>query len=452
MAPRTRRSTRRLAAINAEYAQDSSAQSAAKQEQLKDDSVAKEPEDSHSVDNEDERVGTDHPAQKPSAPAKPTSSRNKRVVASRDPRAMFGSKSDLTKINLTKFLSDEKTWASLTSEQQAILKAMCPKDSAWGKSSLEQPTLGFLRYDMHWRSDVRVYTENLADGYYDPAWIQEAEKATKKRNDGEFDDWKLKNFEEYWGQKMDPDRKELGKKKQKPAFSDLVAQGILQINDEWFYSRSFGRGKKLVTVGRHFHMTSIDDYGTAQFRLFLPASTTSLKRFVDDMEDEDKDEDRRIPERIKNGKQVKINEVNQAQQQSPIIDSPPASSTKVQEDTAGAGSDPSKTKTIDQNDPTAYGAPSTSAEDQPTKMALPIDVDQASSQPLKPILKKPSMVPFSMPATHVEELEKQLLKHSNYDQDPGKTDAWKYFHIRRGLENIGSLQTLREEYWKKLAS
>ena len=411
MAPQTRNSARRLA----EHAQNSSPHSAAGQEQIKDGSVAKESGNSHSLDNEDERIGTDHPAPKPATPAKSISSRNKREVTSGDLRAVFGPKSKLDKIDFVKFLRDEKAWVSLTSEQQAILKAMCPKDSAWGKSELEQPSLDLLLHDAHWRSDVSTYKQDLANGYYDPAWIQEAEKATSRRNAGEFDDLKLEILQEYGGQKVDLNRKELGEKKQGPALSDLVAQELLQIGDEWSYSRSFGRGRKLVTVEHKFHMTSMDDYGKAQFRIRLPTNTTNLKCSSEDMEVEYEDGDKGIPDRINLGKQVKTitNEANQAEEQSSIVDVPLATSNTVQDDTAGVNPDSSMTET----------------------------------QSPKSV---PSMAVFSIAVTEVEELEKLLLQHIGNDQNPGKTDPWKYFAVRREDQDVVSLQTLREEYWKKL--
>ncbi len=38
----------------------------------------------------------------------------------------------------------------------------------------------------------------------DPEWLAQAAQAMEERAEGEFDDWKEKNFEEYWGQKAKP--------------------------------------------------------------------------------------------------------------------------------------------------------------------------------------------------------------------------------------------------------
>lgn len=51
------------------------------------------------------------------------------------------------------------------------------------------------------RTDLRLYQEDLAEGRMDPAWRRRAEQASKERAEGKFDDWKEKERELWWGQK-----------------------------------------------------------------------------------------------------------------------------------------------------------------------------------------------------------------------------------------------------------
>lgn len=55
---------------------------------------------------------------------------------------------------------------------------------------------------MDFRNDLRCFVEDLRDGRYTAAWIEKADEAMQARAAGDFDDFKEREYEEYWGQKM----------------------------------------------------------------------------------------------------------------------------------------------------------------------------------------------------------------------------------------------------------
>lgn len=72
-----------------------------------------------------------------------------------------------------------------------------------------------LQYDMNFRYGLRCFAEDLQNGRYDPEWIREADEAMQARARGEYDDYKERNFEEFWGQKQDPPARASGRKGRK---------------------------------------------------------------------------------------------------------------------------------------------------------------------------------------------------------------------------------------------
>ncbi len=94
----------------------------------------------------------------------------------------------------------------------------------------------------------------------DPQWQAEAAQAMEERADGEFDDWKEKNFEEHWGQKSKPPvrsrvkvvkvegekgtsvKVEGSKGSASLRFPQMVRDGVFQVGDIWCYSRLYPSG------------------------------------------------------------------------------------------------------------------------------------------------------------------------------------------------------------------
>lgn len=97
----------------------------------------------------------------------------------------------------------------------------------------------FLRYDNPWRDAVRQFQVDLENGRYDPEWIRQADIAVQERANGEFDDFKEREFEEFWGQKQRMDKSLSAGESSQVKLTTLVEQGVVRVGDVWKISRGF---------------------------------------------------------------------------------------------------------------------------------------------------------------------------------------------------------------------
>lgn len=362
----------------------------------------------------------------------------------KDPGNLFGPRSIITKLDLSTFLSDDRVWHGLTEEQKTILKSICSQDCTWGRNSSEQPSLGLLLYDMHWKSDVRIFEENLKDGYCEPEWIEEAQEAISNKVNGKFDNWKLRNFEEYWGQKMTVKNDLIGNK-QKVMLMDLFMVQELQLGDEWTYSRSFGIGNRTTTVEHKFEMSGMDDYGKVEFRISLPLETVSLrKRSHDEIADENEEENQ-DEENDLQCKKVKQNDL--------VTDNICKEDvSKIQRDFTPSVRLDEKTNSMEQL-PTKLRQRRSNRHKSLTEAAPPdskFTPNEAQDNAfIKSVFKKPKMAITSITTHEVDDFEKQLLDADGRGLKCGKSDSWKYFAIRRSGQDIGSLFDIRQRIWEK---
>ncbi|KAF2755557.1 hypothetical protein EJ05DRAFT_105309 [Pseudovirgaria hyperparasitica] len=115
-------------------------------------------------------------------------------------------KSVLVNLDLDMLFSDERTWASLSREAQErlfkILPNGPPADSFPADEPLPNLPKQLLRQSQAFRTDLRLFQEDLGAGRLDPQWRREAAEAMEERASGRFDVWKYEEREEYWGQKM----------------------------------------------------------------------------------------------------------------------------------------------------------------------------------------------------------------------------------------------------------
>ena len=87
------------------------------------------------------------------------------------------------------------------------------------------PTKEWLKYNPDWQQALRLFQADLKAGREDPQWKLEAAKAAEERAEGKFDDWKEREFEEFWGQKAKPPVGSNTKAKRGKAMADKPAKG-----------------------------------------------------------------------------------------------------------------------------------------------------------------------------------------------------------------------------------
>ena len=127
----------------------------------------------------------------------------------------------------------------------------------------------FLRFSNHWRNGVRQFQEDLGNGYYDPEWQQQAEKASRERANGRFDRFKEEEFEQFWGQKQrvnayaNPNTTTLPSTGEGPRgmLASLVQEGIVQVGDVWKYARTLIEAKSDALVDMNAKVCTVSFFG-----------------------------------------------------------------------------------------------------------------------------------------------------------------------------------------------
>lgn len=99
-------------------------------------------------------------------------------------------------------LANPATWAHFDEDDKARIRKLIPAHVPVDSEGL--PTKEWLKYSPDWQQAVRLFQVDLKAGRMEPEWLAQAAQAMEERAEGKFDDWKEKNFEEYWGQKAKP--------------------------------------------------------------------------------------------------------------------------------------------------------------------------------------------------------------------------------------------------------
>ncbi|KAI9657965.1 MAG: hypothetical protein M1821_002622 [Bathelium mastoideum] len=111
---------------------------------------------------------------------------------------------DLEASALKRVLLDERAWRCLSADEKRELVELLPEDSL--PRLLEDNTEPdmvheYLRYNEVFADGLGRFLEQLAGGELDREWQAQAAEAMEMRVRGDFDEWKEREWEEYWGQK-----------------------------------------------------------------------------------------------------------------------------------------------------------------------------------------------------------------------------------------------------------
>ena len=167
--------------------------------------------------------------------------------------ALFQRKLSLGSLLVQDLLYNEKAWTSLEREQQLKLISMLPNASLLGWSDSEElPNVPkeFLKTNRSMQADVRLFQEDLRAGRHEPSWQRSAAEAMEMRASGDFDDWKERNREEFWGQKQKTTWDAPAGDSARHSLGELVEAGCFEVGDMWRLRRGMGHGKTAVVVER----------------------------------------------------------------------------------------------------------------------------------------------------------------------------------------------------------
>ncbi|KAL8750264.1 MAG: hypothetical protein Q9184_006484 [Pyrenodesmia sp. 2 TL-2023] len=157
---------------------------------------------------------------------------------------------------LVAFFSDPSNWAEVPDTEKDFIRSLLPPHVELNDDG-SIPT-SFWKYNPEFRLNCRNLQEDLRTGRMDPAWQQQAAQAMEERAAGHFDDFKEKEFEEYWGQKQKVEWNVLAGHASKVRLEELLKEELFRVGDVWCFDHTFGRGEDAIRVEKECKIVSID--------------------------------------------------------------------------------------------------------------------------------------------------------------------------------------------------
>ena len=357
-------------------------------------------------------------------------------------RVVFGPKSKLINVDLTNFFTNPLAWDSLDEDQKKHLKERLPSHVQCDDTG--RPSFEFLKYDMTWRSDLRRFQEDLADGRYEPEWLAEAQQAMQDRADGKFDAWKLEKFEAHWGQKAEFDDHEFSGALNEIQLDHLIMDGTFEEGDIWRYSRAFGKGATAFLLEYDAVLLEIDDYGKLKFSVAGNAPSSPTKRKCDEAFDQH-DDKAFVSETSSKVAKVVGNPTDA--EQAPLKDNDgkelSTAPISLNADAMSLQADSLQNDDISMLEPHSPRPYNTRRHRMTVQKFDPITPTKPKVPPSKP--EFPLTVKVASPA----ELEKKIILADGRRKWDPRSESWKRFYCKRDGEDIGSLWKIREDCWLK---
>ncbi|KAJ5622940.1 hypothetical protein N7490_011545 [Penicillium lividum] len=184
-------------------------------------------------------------------------------------------KSVLIDADLVKLLASSKAWNYLDEDEKRQILNLLPADihpnpdPPADDPNAKIPPLpdSFVRYSNNWRDGIRQFQLDLQHGRYDPEWLRQAEEARQERENGEFESFKEREYEEFWGQKQKLDKRLAAGESGKVKLGTLVEEGAIQIGDVWRFNYVYGKGAERIVIDKEarvsFHRMDCKSWNTS---------------------------------------------------------------------------------------------------------------------------------------------------------------------------------------------
>ncbi|CEJ59516.1 hypothetical protein PMG11_08139 [Penicillium brasilianum] len=245
-----------------------------------------------------------------SSPASPTPSPRKRTPRKAAPRGKWSEEQLLTSdesvlidADLVKLLARPETWDILEEEEKREILALLPADTHPASELLPDdpdvriPPLpdSFVRYSNNWRDGIRQFQLDLQNGRFDPEWLRQAEAARRKRENGDFDTFKEREFEKFWGQKQRTDMSVVSGESSKIKLTQLIEAGVFLVGDVWRFCYVWGKGPDRVIIDKEVRLSFVVPTGQ---RVFLLSHADIEERKQDSLQNNGYDTE--IPQKTEN--------------------------------------------------------------------------------------------------------------------------------------------------------
>ncbi|OJJ43825.1 hypothetical protein ASPZODRAFT_73446 [Penicilliopsis zonata CBS 506.65] len=375
------------------------------------------------------------------ARSRPKPKRNPPRSAARNPWGekvlLTSKKSRLVDLDLVKLLARPEAWECLDEDEKKEILSLLPENvhPELGPSDEKIAPLSqsFLRYSNYWRDGIRQFQVDLQNGRYEPEWLLQASEAMEERARGEFDNFKEREFEEFWGQKQKTEYATIAGESSKVKLETLIVEGIIQIGDVWKFDRVFATKAGKIHVQKEARIVGIDKtlltfaVPPGQ-RIFLPSER--------DVVVQDSSQPSQLDESITCEGEQKEMEVP------PQLDPLPretrrntrSRSTKIP-DRITVEIDPSKTGKEEQTIPSLTESAPTPAAGVPDNI-----LTEANGQ--MDLVIVPNIRTTTAIMTQIVGIDGRI-------KDIPNGNAWKEFRCYRRNQDMGSLFDVREKWFKR---
>lgn len=149
-----------------------------------------------------------------------------------------------------------EAWNCLDESEKREILALLPLDvHPEAQATLDDPNAkiepipdSFIRYSNNWRDGVRQFQLDLQNGRYDPEWLHQAQEARQQRENGDFDHFKEREYEQFWGQKQKVVWNAPAGESARVKMKTLIDEGVIQVGDIWKFSYVYGKGSSRMVI------------------------------------------------------------------------------------------------------------------------------------------------------------------------------------------------------------
>ncbi|CAP86590.1 Pc20g12610 [Penicillium rubens Wisconsin 54-1255] len=175
-------------------------------------------------------------------------------------------KSVLIDLDLVKLLARPEAWNCLDESDKRDILALLPPDvHPEAQATLDDPDAkiqpipdSFIRYSNNWRDGIRQFQIDLQNGRYDPEWLRQAQEARQQRDNGDFDDFKEREYEQFWGQKQKVIWDAPAGESARVKMGTLIDEGVIQLGDVWKFYYVYGRGPGRIVIEKEVRVVDRD--------------------------------------------------------------------------------------------------------------------------------------------------------------------------------------------------
>ncbi|KAJ3269070.1 hypothetical protein HK104_005187 [Borealophlyctis nickersoniae] len=137
-------------------------------------------------------------------------------------------------VDWTKLFTLEN-FQSFSEEEQAELAALLPPEDLEGGAVRDS----LFDVDEYLEQTIKRFQFQLSNGSYEPKALDESVREVEKKKLA-YDEWKMENFEDVWGDKFDPEMSDaIAKFSKTLGLMNLFEGGVLLDGDELLYKKKF---------------------------------------------------------------------------------------------------------------------------------------------------------------------------------------------------------------------